>query len=446
MEDQTPRVVGEGYPLDKVVEAQKRGEAQGITSVCSANPFVIEATLLHAKDTGAPVLIESTCNQVNQYGGYTGQTPEDFKRYLKHLADQLDAPLEQVILGGDHLGPSVWQNEPADEAMAKSRGLVRECVLAGYTKIHLDASMRCADDPQDAPLDKRVSARRAAELASVAEEAFGQLASQQVAPRYVIGTEVPPPGGIQGEEEHLSVTPPADVGETIEVTREEFFKLGLENAWQRVVAVVTQPGVEYGDQTIFDYDPERAADLSRFIESYDHLVYEAHSTDYQTREALRQLVRDHFAVLKVGPALTFAFREAVLALTMIEQELLSGRPGETPSNLADALEQAMLDNPAHWERYYNGSLEEQRFARKFSLSDRSRYYWPVPSVQTALNRLFGNLGQDPIPLTLLSQYLPVQFARVREGSLANRPRALILDKIASVLSNYACACAYASAE
>lgn len=443
MEDQTSQVTGDRYPLDSVVRAQKRGEALGIASVCSANPFVIEATLLHAKDTGASVLIESTCNQVNQYGGYTGQTPADFKRYLKHLADQFGFPFERIIAGGDHLGPSVWQNEPADEAMAKSRGLVRDCVLAGYTKMHLDASMRCADDPQDAPLDKRVSARRAAELAHVAEDAFGQLASQQVAPRYVIGTEVPPPGGIRGEEEPLSVTPPADVEETIEVTREEFFKLGLEDAWQRVVAVVTQPGVEYGDQTIFDYHPERAADLSRFIESYDHLVYEAHSTDYQTRDALRHLVRDHFAILKVGPALTFAFREAVLALSMIEQELVAGKPGEV--HLAGALEQAMLDNPAHWEKYYSGSLEERRFARKYSLSDRSRYYWPVPSVQGALNRLLANLGPNPIPLTLLSQYLPVQFARVREGSLANRPRALILDKIALVLTDYAYACAYAGA-
>jgi len=444
--DQTPQAPSEDHPLDSVVRAQKRGEARGVASVCSANPFVIEATLLHARDTGTLVLVESTCNQVNQYGGYTGQTPADFQQYLKHIAGQLDFPFEQAIVGGDHLGPSVWQGEPADEAMAKSRVLVRDCVRAGYTKIHLDASMRCADDPQDAPLDKRVSARRAAELARVAEEAFGKLASQQVAPRYVIGTEVPPPGGIQGEEEYLSVTPPADVEETIEVTREEFFKLELEAAWQRVVAVVTQPGVEYGDQTIFDYHPEQAANLSRFIENYDRLVYEAHSTDYQTRDALRHLVRDHFAILKVGPALTFAFREAVFALSMIEQELLTGKPGETLSTLADVLEQAMLDDPAHWEKYYHGSPEERRFARKYSLSDRSRYYWPVPSVRAALERLLANLGQNPIPLTLLSQYSPVQYTRIREGSLANSPRALVMDKITSVLSDYAYACAFAGSE
>ncbi|MFV2044562.1 MAG: class II D-tagatose-bisphosphate aldolase non-catalytic subunit [Anaerolineales bacterium] len=441
MKDKDDQSIAERFPLDNVVRAQKRGEAQGITSVCSANPFVVEACLLYAKDSGTPVLIESTCNQVNQYGGYTGQTPADFKQYLERIADQLEFPFERIFIGGDHLGPSVWQNEPADEAMAKSRVLVRDCVLAGYTKIHLDASMRCADDPQDTPLDKRVSARRAAELAYAAEDAFRQVESRQIAPRYIIGTEVPLPGGILGKEEHLSVTPSTDVEETIEITKEEFFKAGLEDAWQRVVAVVTQPGVEYGDQTIFDYDPERATDLSRFIEDYDSLVYEAHSTDYQARNALRRLVRDHFAVLKVGPALTFAFREAIFALSLIEEELLSGKPGKSPSNVQGILEHAMLDNPVYWEKYHTGSADERGFARKYSLSDRSRYYWPVPSVQQALKRLLANLGQSSIPLTLLSQYLPIHYSRVREGSLANRPRALIMDKIKSVLSDYAFACA-----
>ena len=81
----------------------------------------------------------------------------------------------------------------------------------------------------------------------------------------------------------------------------------------------------------------------------------------------------------------------------------------------------MLENPTYWAKYYTGSSEEQRFARKYSLSDRSRYYWPVPSVQEALNRLLVNLGQGPIPLTLLSQYLPLQYDRLRQGSLINTP-------------------------
>jgi D-tagatose-1,6-bisphosphate aldolase subunit GatZ/KbaZ len=428
------------HPIDHIVHAQKRGDGLGIPSICSAHPFVIEASILYARETGTPALIESTCNQVNQQGGYTGLTPADFMQYLKQAAVHLGLPFEQVIVGGDHLGPNPWMDEPAHDAMAKSRVLVRDCVLAGYTKIHLDASMRCADDPHDRPLDKGVSAHRAAELAQAAEEAYKQAPTQQIAPRYVIGTEVPPPGGIQEGEEQLEVTHAEDVGETIELTRGEFYKLGLEDAWSRVIAVVTQPGVEYGDETIIDYDPEQAINLSRYIESHDHLVYEAHSTDYQTRVGLRHLVRDHFAILKVGPALTFAFREAIFALAAIEEVLLADKPGETPSRVVDILDHAMQENPVYWAKYYSGSPEERRFARKYSLSDRSRYYWPVPSVQVALDRLLSNLGQGPLPLTLLSQYLPHQYERVREGALMNHPRALILDKITSVLSDYAYAC------
>jgi D-tagatose-1,6-bisphosphate aldolase subunit GatZ/KbaZ len=440
-------MVDEKYPLDDIVRAQKRGEALGITSVCSANPFVIEASLLFSKDLGVPVLIESTCNQVNQYGGYTGMKPLDFKRYLERAARQVGFPLEQMILGGDHLGPNVWKKEVVEEAMAKSSLLVRDYVQAGYTKIHLDTSMRCADDPQDVPLDKQESARRTAELASVAEETFRQVPPSQVAPRYVIGTEVPAPGGIASESEQFSVTPSADVEETIRLTQEAFLERGLKDAWQRVIAVVVQPGLEFGDQIIYDYKPDCVASLSRTIENYDHLVFEAHSTDFQTREALKALVRGHFAILKVGPALTFAFREAVFALSMVERELLSDKvANEALSNLPDILDQAMMRNPEHWEKYYTGSPEKQRIARMYSFSDRSRYYWPNPAVQETLKILLTNLGKAPIPLNLLSQYLPMQYLRVREKLLVNDPRALIIDKISSVLSDYAYACGFARVE
>ena len=102
--------------------------------------------------------------------------------------------------------------------------------------------------------------------------------------------------------------------------------------------MVVQPGVEYGDDHIFDYDRAAAAELSRFITTQPGLVYEAHSTDYQTPAALRALVEDHFAILKVGPALTFAYREAVFALELIEREWLAGRPGITLSGVRSALD------------------------------------------------------------------------------------------------------------
>ncbi len=427
--------------LLEIVAAHKRGVPVGIYSVCSAHPFVLEAAVQQALADGSPLLVESTCNQVNQAGGYTGMTPARFRDYVWRIADRFGFARQRLILGGDHLGPSPWQREPAASALGKARVLVRDCVRAGYTKIHLDASMRCADDPPDAPLEPQVAVERAAELCLAAEQAHRDADPRQAAPCYVIGTEVPPPGGARQPEGRLAVTQVQDVQQTIELTREAFRQRGLESAWQRVIAVVVQPGVEFGDDTLFEYHRSAARPLSQFIQTCDRLVFEAHSTDYQTREALRSMVLDHFAILKVGPALTFAFREAVFALAQMETEWLSDRAGVALSNVRRVLDGAMAARPAYWQTYYAGSKAGILFARRYSYSDRSRYYWPDPAVQQSLAHLLDNLTHHPVPLTLLSQFMPVQYERVRNGLLRNLPEDLIRDKIQAVVANYACACA-----
>jgi D-tagatose-1,6-bisphosphate aldolase subunit GatZ/KbaZ len=96
----------------------------------------------------------------------------------------------------------------------------------------------------------------------------------------VIGTEVPVPGGAKVFEEGVAVTTVNGVEETVAVTRAAFRAVGLEAAWERVRAVVVQPGVEFGDEFVLAYRPEAARDLTRWIEAAPGLVYEAHSTDY----------------------------------------------------------------------------------------------------------------------------------------------------------------------
>jgi D-tagatose-1,6-bisphosphate aldolase subunit GatZ/KbaZ len=428
-------------PLSEVIFAQKQGDARGITSICSANPFVLDAAFAQARANGLPLLIESTCNQVNQFGGYTGQTPLDFMQALRQVADRHQFPWPRLIVGGDHLGPNPWRNEPADRAMEKSRILVRDYIRAGYTKIHLDASMKCADDDHLRPLPTDIIAARTAELAHVAEETYRDVSEAGPRPLYVIGTEVPAPGGVDDEEEGPPlVTTPQATEETITATREAFETLDLEPAWERVIAVVVQPGVEFGNDTIYDYDSEVAASLSRFIEDVEGFVFEAHSTDYQTRTALCELVRDHFAILKVGPALTFAFREAVFALAQIEEAWLTGNGNFALSNIRQIVDQAMRDNPIYWQAYYPGSASQKQYARQFSLSDRIRYYWPVPEVQVALDRLLDNLSAAPIPLPLLSQYLPDQFRVLRGSPIPKDPREFIEYKIVEILDDYSYAC------
>ncbi len=406
--------------LDEIVAAQKRGEAKGITSICSAHPWVLK-TAMHQR-TGI-LLIEATCNQVNQFGGYTGMTPKDFVTYVRGIAEENNFPFENIILGGDHLGPNVWQNEPAESAMQKSEEIVRQYVRAGFVKIHLDCSMKLADDTEDA-LDVEISAQRAARLAKAAETSHVEGFPL---PRYVIGTEVPVPGGAHEHEEGVNVTKVEDAQKTIDVTREAFLKEGLAEAWEQVVGVVVQPGVEFGDDFVLSYRPEKARSVSRFIEGQP-MIYEAHSTDYQTREALRNLVRDHFAILKVGPALTFAFREAVFALAMIENELL---PADKRSNIISVLDETMIRHPEHWKKYYRGNEAEKAFKRKYSLSDRARYYWVQPDVQGALERLMKNLGDEHLPYALSSQFI----------GCANLTAAQAIEwRIGRVLKNYLAVC------
>jgi D-tagatose-1,6-bisphosphate aldolase subunit GatZ/KbaZ len=326
--------------------------------------------------------------------------------------------------------------------MEKACVLVRDSVLAGYTKIHLDASMHCADDAGDRhrPLADEVVCARAAEMCQAAEQAHRSLPTGAPAPVYVIGTEVPIPGGELEAGKAPEATRIEDLARTVHVAREAFRARKLEDAWERVIAVVVQPGVEFGDANVFAYDRGKAAKLSAYATANWHGVFEAHSTDYQSGEALRQMVQDHFAILKVGPWLTFAFREAVFALATVEKEWLAGITGVSLSHVRETLEQVMLDNPVYWEGYYHGSERRLRFARNYSYSDRSRYYWPQQPVVTALDKLLTNLTAHPPPLSLLSQYLPNQAERVRSGWLSSQPVDLIRNKILEVMDLYAAAC------
>ena len=167
-----------GHILQEIAAANRAGEGVGIYSCCSANEYVLRAALKKAREHRTYVLIESTANQVDQFGGYIGMTPEQFYAYVLGLARELDVPSSQVILGGDHLGPLTFAEKPEAEAMALARELVRRYVLAGFTKIHIDTSMKVGDDDAHLRLPDEVIARRGAELCAVAEAAYTQRRAQ----------------------------------------------------------------------------------------------------------------------------------------------------------------------------------------------------------------------------------------------------------------------------
>ena len=222
-------------PLLEMVSAQKRGLARGVFSVCSAHPVVLQAAFEQARENGSIVLVESTSNQVNQEGGYTGVRPAEFVAFVSRLARDAGMPGDRVVLGGDHLGPNPWTALGVRVAMARAGEMVRDYVRAGYAKVHLDASMRCADDPPG-PLADTVAAARTADLAVAAEAAAAELASDVPLPLYVIGTEVPTPGGQAGEHEGPAATRVEDAERGLDLTREAFERRGLDRAWGRVIA------------------------------------------------------------------------------------------------------------------------------------------------------------------------------------------------------------------
>lgn len=224
---------------------------------------------------------------------------------------------------------------------------------------------------------------------------------------------------------------------TLETHRVAFHALGLDAAMDRVVGMVVQPGVEFDHTQIIHYQPHEAEALSAWIRQTP-MVYEAHSTDYQSRQAYRALVGDHFAILKVGPALTFALREAIFALAQMENELIAP---ENRSRVLDVIDEVMLNEPGYWKKYYRPTWSEAMVDIHFSLSDRIRYYWPHPRIRQSVEKLIANLSATTLPLGLLSQYLPLQFERVLHNEIVATPQNLINDKIQDVLRAYRYGCA-----
>ncbi|MFN3877327.1 MAG: D-tagatose-bisphosphate aldolase, class II, non-catalytic subunit [Brevundimonas sp.] len=417
-----------------LVARHKSGQACGIYSVCSAHPLVIKAACVHALDTGLDVLlIEATCNQVNQDGGYTGMTPDKFRDFVHAIARDAGLPIDRVLLGGDHLGPNPWTGLPAEEAMAKAEVLIEQYVAAGFRKIHADCSMSCADDPT--PLPEDTIARRAARLIKIAEATQARVGGEACV--YVIGTEVPVPGGAAEDLPELEVTTPEAALATIEAHRIIFAAEGLAEAWSRVIGVVVQPGVEFDHHKVIDYERAKAVDLSAALHGQSHIVFEAHSTDYQTAGALKALVEDHFAILKVGPGVTFALREALWALDAIEREWIGE---ERASRFRHVAIERMKADPRNWAKYYHSNGADLEFDLQYSLSDRIRYYWPDPSIVAAQDQMFANLTANPPPMALISQYLPAANAALREAALPSNPTNLVIAHIGATLEAYRTAC------
>ena len=123
--------MSEGIKYIKAVIDRKTTEV-GIPSLCSSNEYVIKAALEYAGELDKFVLIEATANQVNQYGGYTGMKPVDFKNYVYALADNIGCERKKIILGGDHLGPVAFKHLPEEDAMREAQNAHKGICKRGF--------------------------------------------------------------------------------------------------------------------------------------------------------------------------------------------------------------------------------------------------------------------------------------------------------------------------
>ncbi|MCF0149574.1 MAG: class II D-tagatose-bisphosphate aldolase, non-catalytic subunit [Clostridium sp.] len=429
------------HPMKDIVNRYKNGENVGIFSVCCSNNYVIEASMEKLLNKDIPLLVEATANQVDQFGGYTGMKPKDYVEYIYKIADRIGFPKERIILGGDHLGPLTWKDIDATEAMENAKVLIREYVLAGFTKIHIDTSMPLKGDIKNKIFNDSLIADRASVLCKIAEETYLELKKKDkdaIHPVYIIGSEVPIPGGAQVEEEEEGpkVTNVENLKNTVKTFKDAFERIGVKEAWDYVIGVVVQPGVEFSSDYVWEYDRDEAKDLKNELKKYPQLVFEAHSTDYQTPKSLRKMVEDGFIILKVGPALTFGFREGIFALNIIENEILKYESNGELSNFMDILDFSMIKNPKDWINHYSGTGEKIKLERKYSLSDRARYYMPKDDVNFALEKLMNNLEEREIPITIISQFMHEQYKKIRSGSLKPIAKELLKDRIGEYLDDY----------
>ncbi|MBR5582939.1 MAG: class II D-tagatose-bisphosphate aldolase, non-catalytic subunit [Lachnospiraceae bacterium] len=423
------------HPMQEMMEKRRQGIKCGIPSYCTANELALEIAIRRAKMLNMPVLIEATANQVNQYGGYTGMLPKDFYKLVLDMAAKFELPEQMVILAGDHLGPLTWQNLPEAEAMEKSIELVYQYTRAGFTKIHLDTSMKVADDAEGL-LSTEVIARRGATLYKAAIKGYEELKAEKpdaIRPVFVVGSEVPIPGGAQEAEDSLAVTSVAAFKDTVATYKRVWEEEGVGEGMNDVIAVVVQPGVEFGDDQVFLYDSAAAAELCAALKEFPEVCFEGHSTDYQSPACLKAMVEDGIAILKVGPALTYGLREALFSMSLMENELV---PAEERSNFIDVLEKVMLENPGNWQKHYHGDEKQLHLARKYSFSDRARYYIGQPEVLAAMEKLFNNLNTYKIPLNMLHQYMPLTYAKVRDGELPLDAKELAMDGVTNFMLDY----------
>lgn len=331
-------------------------ENKGLPSFCTANFLVLKTLLIFCKKNKLPALIESTSNQVNQFGGYSKNQPKDFIKKMHGFIKSFKINKKSIYFGGDHLGPLPWKNNKSSIALKNSIKLIDLYLKANYQKIHIDTSIQCKDDKFIT--DKIIFART--------EYILKNLTNKKKLNKifFVFGTEVPFAGG--NDKKKFKITK----NNKIITDYQNFSKLlNSEKLSSKDFALVIEPGMKFKNNSITKPN-FKSFEVNRKFSKKNKFYYEAHSTDYQDPETLKKLVNNNFKILKVGPELTYNLIKSFLFMQEIEKFFLRRK-----SNFQKIIIKKMLFNNFYWKDFFKrGSKKKLEKNLLNSFYDRARYY------------------------------------------------------------------------
>jgi len=423
--------------LIDIMEANRGGERKGIYAVESQNPTVQEAYLRQALGDGSPALFEICAEMLDLHGQSGKILPDDFIANVKRSAGKTGFPRDRLFFGVNDLSPSLWKDESIESALKKTRAFISALISLGFNKLGIHAAIPLKGDLADQQLSQEVIIAREAALYQAAEGAAAALPDEEK-PLYVI--DLHPGQGMTEDQDNMAHK--EDVKIAIDRFAETAVAAGLPEMRERLLAVRIILGAGYNSEKVIPFGSSLLKELGGCVYGDKPVLLEALRTDFQPQMILDQLVDNHFAILSVGPELTYTMREVLFSMAMMENETMLGKPGVYLSNFIIELDRAMQSAPQHWEKYYSGNGFEQMIARKYSLYDRSRFYWEDKNVRKMKKRLFDNLIKYPIPLTVMRQFMPRQYERVAAGELENKPDALVMDAVRHALCRYSRACGW----
>ncbi len=386
------------------MDLKKLITAKALPSFCTSNIFVLKSLLHFCKYKNLPALIETTSNQVNQYGGYSGNKPKDFIKKINNLIKKIKFNKKNIFYGGDHLGPLPWMKSKSVTALAKSIKLIDLYLKNNYIKIHIDTSIKCNDDKflttKEVFLRTKYILRKLKKKNNL-KKIF-----------LVFGTEVPLSGGNDSKK----IIPTA-----LKQIKEEYLNfsalLKSENLPTDNFGLVIEPGMKFMDRSITKPYLNNFKQKKSFSKK-NKFIFEAHSSDYQNFSTLKKLVKNNFKILKVGPELTFNLFKSFLFMEQIEKKNCHSK-----SNFKKIILDTMFKNKDHWKNYFN-HLSKKKLSNNITNSffDRTRYYLDEKKVSNCITNLqlnINKINQEKIIKLLEKKKIIYNFKKIENYRYTN---------------------------